>query len=91
MKDLAKEEIRSLSLLEYLAAQSGCMYLSDLHQPYNLFFVQRAVSRVPPSDYSLWEWKDAVHYITGQVRNFQTQEQAKRYLRDFTLSEEGGM
>ncbi len=69
-----------ISLLELLASRCGCMYLSDLHLPYNFFSIRRALSKITPSDYSLWEWNDAVHYITGQALAFETQEQAMRYL-----------
>ncbi len=67
-------------LLEFLAFNSGCMYLSDLRQPKLLAKVRGVLPRINPVLYSIWEWNDAVFYITGIQKNFSTQEAALAYL-----------
>lgn len=67
-------------LLEFLACSSGCMYLSDLRQPKQFLKVKEALHGISPSLYSVWEWNDAVFYITGEQKEFSTQEAALAYL-----------
>ena len=69
-----------LPLLECLAVNCGCIYLSDLHEPYGSYRIAQAVKNLSVSDYSLQEWNDAVKYITGQPLQFKTVEQAIDYL-----------
>lgn len=75
---------RSEDLLDQLAAASGCMYLSDLHQAGKLPQVQLAASRCPADNYSLTEWAEAVQYIGGQPVSFRSSEEARRYLLSLT-------
>ena len=60
------------------------MYLSDLHLPAFLCAVQHFVRGLDPSRYSLWEWNDAVRYITGSAAVFDTPEQAAQYLSTYS-------
>lgn len=69
-----------LGLLEYLSYKAGCMYLSDLHLPKNLWSVRIALRRVSPSLFGVEEWNDAVEYITGRRISFSSSEQAVEYL-----------
>lgn len=55
-----------LDLLEVLQYKTGCMYLSDLHNPDNMHLVRHALREIIPEFFSLREWTDAVCYITGQ-------------------------
>ncbi len=73
-------------LLEYLAAQTHCSFLSDLHRPGLLPSIQYAVSQISPERYSLNEWADAIHYITGGKPAFQTPLQACAYLQNFCVN-----
>ena len=80
MKD--KNE-RPEELLEYLADNIGCMYLSDLHQPYFIKRINKFLIRINPMIYSLYEWDDAVFYITGENRKFENQTEAADFLKNF--------
>ena len=77
---MSKRQNKELDFLEYIAAKSGCLYLSDLHNPENLLFVQCAVSQIDPSVYSLEEWNEAARYITQEAVAFETEEQALNYI-----------
>lgn len=52
-------------LLDYLAWQTGCEYLSDLHAltPAQRARLRRAVEALPPDAACLREWNDAAAYI----------------------------
>ncbi len=50
-----------MSLLEDLAARSGCDYLSDLKQSENL---KKILLTVDLYAYDIGEWNDAVKYLT---------------------------
>ena len=66
-------------LLECIAIQVGCQYLSDLHRA-SLTSICHALAAITPSLYSLREWEDAVCYIIRTMVHFETQEQAREYL-----------
>lgn len=72
-----------IGLLESIQVQVGCMYLSDLHIPYNLPLVQSALRKIEPDSYPLREWNDAVCYITGQELHFESQRDAAKYLMNW--------
>ena len=69
---------------------AGCMYLSDLHQPKLLPAIRRALCNIPPEQFSLWEWQDAVSYITEEALSFESQEQAADYLKNYRVQQETG-
>lgn len=77
---ISKKRDKEFDLLEFIAAKSGCLYLSDLHNQENLLFVQCAVSQIDPSVYSLEEWNEAARYITQEAVAFETEEQAFNYI-----------
>ena len=56
-----------LPLLEYLAWQAGCAYLSDLHflTPAQRVRLRRAVEALPPESVPLRSWNDAAASIAG--------------------------
>ena len=63
-------------LLERLAFQMGCSYLSDLRF---LSGTQQAalahkLKSFPASDEDLWEWNDALFYLTGAPPEEQAQQ-----------------
>ncbi|MGI6070183.1 MAG: hypothetical protein ACOYBE_07115 [Blautia sp.] len=71
---------QGLGLLEYLAQELNCMFLSDLHSQKFLEAIRREVCLMDWSRFSLKEWKDAVTYITGTNPDLETVEQAAEYL-----------
>lgn len=52
---MEQTKMTMVGLLEILAFRSGCMYLSDLHQPRFLPAIQRALCNISPKQFSLWE------------------------------------
>ena len=87
---MEQTEMRMAGLLEILAFRSGCMYLSDLHQPWLLPEIQQALQSISPKQFSLWEWQDAVAYITGERLMFKSQEQAADFLKNYQKPKETG-
>ena len=59
--------IQSCSLLDLLAVQMRCTYLSDLRFLSNMQrrHLARMVDAVVPLDEDLWEWNDALEYLSG--------------------------
>lgn len=87
---MEQTEMTMAGLLEILAFRSGCMYLSDLHQPERLPAICRALRHIPPQQFSLWEWQDAAAYITGEALSFESQKQAAEYLKKYQVKQETG-
>ena len=77
-----------LGLLDYLVIKTGCMYLSDLSQKEMLCEIQHAVRELDPEAFSLWEWNDAVAYITREPVSLRGKEQAARYLLNYKENRE---
>lgn len=82
---MERTEMTMVGLLEILAFRSGCMYLSDLHQPKLLPAIRRALGSISPKRFSLWEWQDAVVYITEESLSFESPEQAADYLKNYRV------
>ena len=87
---MEQTEMTMVGLLEILAFRSGCMYLSDLHQPKLLPAIRRALCNIPPEQFSLWEWQDAVACITEEALSFESPEQAADYLKKYRVQQETG-
>ena len=87
---MEQTEMTMVGLLEILANRAGCMYLSDLHQPKLLPAIRRALCNIPPEQFSLWEWQDAVAYITEESLSFESPEQAADYLKKYQVKQETG-
>ena len=87
---MEQTEMTMAGLLEILAFRSGCMYLSDLQQPRLLPAIRRALCNIPPEQFSLWEWQDAVACITEEALSFESQEQAADYLKNYRVRQETG-
>lgn len=87
---MEQTEMTMVGLLEILAFRSGCMYLSDLHQPRLLPAIRRALCNISPKQFSLWEWQDAVAYITEESHSFDSPEQAADYLKNYRVREKTG-
>lgn len=67
-------------LLEYIAGQCHCAFLSDLR--YSPGLVKDVLPLVPEESFSLQEWEDAVQYISGYDLHFQSAAEAKAFLMD---------
>ena len=69
-------------LLEYLAFRIGAMYLSDLHNERYAYRLQPILCGMEIEHYSLKDWEDAIHYITGKKMRFCSYEQVNHFLRE---------
>lgn len=65
-------------LLEHIAQQCHCCFLSDIH--YSPQLIKDVLPLIPEEQYSLQEWEDAVQYISGVSLHFQSVAEAKAYL-----------
>ena len=61
-------------LLDTVYRTVKCTYLSDLREGPCLKAAIRYLSSVEPGDYPLWQWQDAVRYLTGGSLSFETPE-----------------
>jgi hypothetical protein len=75
--------VQTFELLDYLAFKCGCMYLSDLPAKCWQIPLFHALRKVTPEAFPVREWNDAVAYLTGEERNFQSQELAAGYLLSY--------
>lgn len=73
-------------LLQLLADQAGCIFLSDLHDPDKIELLAEILPALPAERYTLWDWNDAVEYITGRTKQFGSPAAAKAFLRRFCSS-----
>lgn len=87
---MEQTEMTMAGLLEILAFRSGCMHLFDLHQPELLPPIRRALQSVFPQHFSLWEWQDAVAYVTGEQLPFESPEQAADHLKNYGVRQKTG-
>lgn len=71
----------NMSLLDVLAAQAGYEFLSDLRHIDDLqrLRLARALEKVSPQSGTLFEWNDALEYLTGEPHQ-PTPEAAKERL-----------
>ncbi len=78
----------SLSLVDYLAYQTGCAYVSDLRGRGSLgrYRLLRAVEKLRAEDFSLWDWNDALEYLADEGPE-ETAKDARRKLL-FRLEQE---
>ena len=74
-----------LHLLDVLAARRGC-YISDLNlAPFLRRMALSDLRRMEENAYPLYQWQDAVRYLTGDEREFASVKEIK----DFILKEMG--
>lgn len=72
-----------LHLLDVLAARRGC-YISDLNlAPFLRRMALSDLCRMEENTYPLYQWQDAVRYLTGDEREFASVKEIK----DFILKE----
>ncbi len=72
------DQDRKAGLLDRIAAESGCMYLSDLRGGVFKERCRFAVAQIPAAEYPVKAWEDAVYYIVGTEEDFKTAEEAKQ-------------
>lgn len=82
-----KEQTQT-GLLEYIAEQTGCDFLSDLHCA-KWKKVQEALLQANTKTFSLEEWNDAAKYLTGEKRCFRTSTEAVNFLLNRKNNERG--
>ena len=70
-------------LLETLADQTDCPYLSNLRAPGWYQPVGHALQAIKPSEYKMDEWNEAIRYITGRAVAFSAPDDARNYLLQF--------
>ncbi len=87
---MKQDKMGMVGLLEILAFKTECVYLSDLHEPERLGEIQYAARHISPRQFSLWEWSDAVAYITGERPDFQSVEDAVDYLACYSAKQAPG-
>lgn len=75
-----------MGLLERCTEEVGCTYLSDLRylDTKARFRLAGAVEQIPPGDYSLAEWNDALDYLAGGEPAPSTGEAKQRLLLGLT-------
>ena len=67
-------------LLETLAKDIGCSYLSELHSVYRYKEIYGEIIKLDMEKYTISEWNDAVGYITGKNVIFSSPKEARDYL-----------
>lgn len=75
-----------MGLLERCTEEVGCAYLSDLRylDTKERFRLAGAVEQIPPGEYSLTEWNDALDYLAGGEPAPSTGEAKQRLLLGLT-------
>lgn len=75
-----------MGLLERCTEEVGCTYLSDLRylDTKARFRLAGAVEQIPPGEYSLTEWNDALDYLAGGAPAPSTGEAKQRLLLGLT-------
>ena len=69
-----------MNLLERLARETGCVYLSDLHKQDVQAKLLAALSKVAADSYPLDEWNEALVYVAGLREPYPGCEQAYQAL-----------
>ena len=71
---------RRADLLEEIAAEMGCQYLSDLRDTEHRKLCYKVILQIPFPDYTIAAWNDAFSYIIGEKVTFERAEEAKERL-----------
>lgn len=77
--------LNHIGLLEQIALRTGCLFICELEHldQQKLLWV---VETIPPSSYALWEWNEAVRYLTRKNLYFFRQEDIISYLHSICTS-----
>ncbi|WP_343249566.1 hypothetical protein [Diplocloster hominis] len=71
---------RSESLLDLIAREAHCDYLSDLHSLYLKGQLPEEISRITKDKFGVQQWNEAVSYITRRSLSFTDVQEAQQYL-----------
>lgn len=76
-----------LHILDVLAARRGC-YISDLNlTPFLRRMALSDLCRMEENAYPLFQWQDAVRYLTGDERDFASVKEIKEFILKETGAE----
>lgn len=67
-------------LLDELARQTGCIYLSELREEKRKLRVKEILPGMIDKDYELREWNEVISYIYEENRKFSTEKEALDYV-----------
>lgn len=74
-----RRERMKKGLLDHMAEQMGRFCLSDLRSVEHQCLCT-CLEELPAEAYSLWEWTDAVQYLTGNNKSFSSRSEARDFL-----------
>ena len=75
-------------LLEEIAEKAGCLFMSDMHQAQKAKWILTAIRTIPHGAYSVYGWKQAAEYITGQGCTLDSEEEIREYLSTYCRKQE---
>ncbi|MEG0163764.1 hypothetical protein [Anaerorhabdus sp.] len=71
----------NLHLLDYLAKECDCQYVSDLKFSSKLKVELRKLLDDEKKEFSLTNWNDLISYLESSEQNFTSIEKAKEYVQ----------
>lgn len=74
------KNLETAGLIEYLAKEAGCSYLSDLYQRPYFETVQKILEGIDSGKFSIEQWNDLTAYLTKEEVSFKTGLEAREYL-----------
>ena len=77
-------------LLEIIACNTGCEYISDLHEARRLPMIRQVVLNISVDRFSAAAWNEAASYITGQTRTFKDGRSAREFLTSYCYTRSPG-
>lgn len=85
---MERKENRGSGLLDFLWAECGCGYLSDLRLRETVPILRQAAGRIPRGRWPGEAWQEAARYITGRQEIPAAEDEARsaleRWFRDGT-------
>lgn len=81
-----------MSLLDLMAVQVQCEYLSDLRylDDYKRSMLAQKLRVIPAEDEDIDDWNDALSYLTGDFQPMDHAEQAKEMLLEVLMTPTNG-
>lgn len=80
---MEKRDRRNEGLLERLAEETGCIYMSDLRGTIMKDRCLTLLSKIETKEYSEVVWRDAANYMTGKKGCEDSAEEAKQRILRF--------
>ena len=72
-----------MGLLDTIAMKMNTEYLSDIRLVKDYDEVKSIIRNFSEESFAISEWNDAVEYLTGENKNFETVSEAKEFLLKF--------